>query len=76
MFWVRSDQSSGFHRVIMGGNAMNTLASSFLIGSSSFLQVTRTCMEAETSSKFGLIPSLTTELAALEGVKNRCIMLR
>ena len=29
---------------------MNTLAPSFLIGSSSFLQVTRTCMKAWVSS--------------------------
>ena len=30
------------HRVIMGENVVNTLAPSFLIGSSSYLQVTRT----------------------------------
>ena len=32
---------------------MNTLAPSFLIGSSSFLQVSRTCMKAWMSSNFG-----------------------
>ena len=32
---------------------MNTLAPSFLIGSSSFLQVLRTCMKAWMSSNFG-----------------------
>ena len=32
---------------------MNTLAPSFLIGSSSFLQVTRTCIKAWMSSNFG-----------------------
>ena len=32
---------------------MNTLAPSFLIGSSSFLQVTRTCMKAWMMSNFG-----------------------
>ena len=32
---------------------MNTLAPSFLIGSSSFLQVSRTCMKAGMSSNFG-----------------------
>ena len=42
----RSDQSSGFHgnrwlhRVIMGVNVVTSLALSFLIGSSSILQVT------------------------------------
>ena len=43
---------------------MNTLAPSFLIQSSSFLQVTRTCMKAWMSSNFGQIPS-TPELSAL-----------
>ena len=32
---------------------MNTLVPSFLIGSSSFLQVSRTCMKAWMSSNFG-----------------------
>ena len=32
---------------------MNTLVPSFLIGSSSFLQVSRTCMKAMMSSNFG-----------------------
>ena len=32
---------------------MNTLATSFLIGSSSFLQVSRTCMKAWMSLNFG-----------------------
>ena len=41
-------------------NVVSTLAHSFLIGSSSYLQVTRT------SSKFGQIGPRTTELAALE----------
>ena len=36
-----------------GRNLMNTLAPSFLIGSSSFLQVTRTCMKAWMSSNYG-----------------------
>ena len=34
-------------------NAVNTLAPSFLIGSSSFLQVTRTIVKSWISSKFG-----------------------
>ena len=36
-----------------GRNLANTLAPSFLIGSSSFLQVTRTCMKAWMSTNFG-----------------------
>ena len=42
---------------------MSTLAPSFLIGSSSYLQVTRTL---RTSLKFGQIGPRTAELAALE----------
>ena len=45
---------------------MNTLAPSFLIGSSSYLQVTRTSITSQTSSKFGQIGPRTVELAALE----------
>ena len=32
----------------------------------------RTCIKAWMSSNFGQIPLLTWELAALEGLKNRC----
>ena len=45
---------------------MNTLAPSFLIRSSSFLQVTRTCMKVWMSSNFGQIPTPTPELSASE----------
>ena len=38
---------------------MNTLAPSFLIRSTSFLQVTRTCMKSWISSSFGQIPPPT-----------------
>ena len=44
---------------------MNTLALSFLIGSSSFLQVSRTCMKAWMSSNFGF----ATELLPLIDVR-------
>ena len=47
-------------------NVVNTLALSYLIGSASFLQVTRTTIKAWTSSKFDQIRSWTAELAALE----------
>ena len=49
---------------------MATLAPSFLIGSSSFLQVKRTCIYAWMGSNFGQISPLTMELAALEHLKN------
>ena len=52
---------------------MNTLAPSFLNQSSSFLQVTRTCMKALMSSNFGQIPTPTPELSALARLKNCCI---
>ena len=49
---------------------MNTLAPSFLIGSSSYLQVTKTYITSQTSSKFGQIGPRTAELAALERLEN------
>ena len=45
---------------------MNTLAPSFLIGSSSYLQVRRTTIISRTSSNLGQIRPRTAELAALE----------
>ena len=45
---------------------MTTLAPSFLIGSSSYLQVMRTSITSRTSSKFGKMGPRTAELAALE----------
>ena len=50
---------------------MTTLVPSFLNGSSSFLQVTRPIIKAWTSLNFGKIPSLISELAALERLKNQ-----
>ena len=47
-------------------NVVTTLASSFLIRSSSYLQVMRTFIRFRTSSKFGQIGPRTAELAALE----------
>ena len=58
-----------------GSNVVSTLASSFLIGSSLFLHVTRTTVKAWMSSNFGGIPPWTAELVALGCVKNRCIIL-
>ena len=58
-----------------GENVVNTLAPSCLIGSSSFLQKTRTCIKAWMSSNFNQIGPLNVELPALECLKNQCIML-
>ena len=45
---------------------MSSLAPSFLIGSSSYMQVTRTTIISRTSSNLGQILPRTAELAALE----------
>ena len=50
---------------------MTTLVPSFSNGSYSFLQVTMSAMKAWMGLNFGKIPSLTSELAALERVKNQ-----
>ena len=50
---------------------MNTLAPSFLIGSSSFLQVSRTCMKAWISSNFG---KFATELRPLIDVRIKILL--
>ena len=60
------------HRLIMGKNGFATFSQLFLIKSFSYLQVTMTYIRAWMSSKFCLIRSGTTELAALEHPKNRC----
>ena len=52
-----------------GENVVNTLAPSFLSGSSSFLQVIRTTISVRMNSKFGQIRLQTAELAALELLK-------
>ena len=49
---------------------MTTLVQSFLGGSSLFSQVTSPTIMAWMSLNFGKIPSLTSELAALERPKN------
>ena len=49
---------------------MTTLVPSFLDGSSSFLQITRSTIKACMDLNFSKIPSLTAELAALERQKN------
>ena len=54
---------------------MTTLVLSFLDGSSSILQVTRLTIKAQMSLDFGKFPLLTSELSALECLRNQWIML-
>ena len=49
---------------------VSTPAPSFLIGSSSFLQVTRTTIKAWLSLNVSRIPPLTAEFAVIERLKN------
>ena len=75
-FWGRLDQNSGFHGnrkpplTYNGKNDVSTFSRLFLIGSFLYLQVTRTCIKSRTSSNFGQVGPMTTELAALERLKN------
>ena len=57
-------------------NVVNTLAHSFVIGSSSFLQVTKTTIKSLMSLKFGQIQPWTAELAALDRLKKYFTYLR
>ena len=54
-----------------GRNIVTTLVLSILNGSSSFLHTIRTTIKAWMSLNVGKIPSLTSELAALERLKNQ-----
>ena len=49
---------------------MATLATSFLIGSSSFLGIARTTITSRISSNFGQVRPQIAELAALERLEN------
>ena len=53
-----------------GENDVSTFSRLLLIRSFLYLQVTRTCIKSRTSSNFGQVGPLTTELAALERLKN------
>ena len=71
-FWGRLDQNSGFHgnkkppTTYDGENDVSTFSRLFLIRSFLYLPVTRTFIKSQTTSNFGQIGPLTTELAALE----------
>ena len=76
MFWGRLDQNSGVHGnrkpplTYNGENGVSTFSRLLFIRSFLYLQVTRTCRKSRMSSNFGQIRPLTTELAALESLKN------
>ena len=76
MFWGRLDQNSGAHGnrkpplTYNGENGVSSFSRLLLIRSFLYLQVTRTCIKSRTSSNFGQVGPLTTELAALERLKN------
>ena len=76
MFWGRLDQNSGVHGnrkpplTYSGENGVSTFSWLPLIRSFLYFQVTRTCIKSRTSLNFGQIGPLTTELAALERLKN------
>ena len=75
-FWGRLDQNSGFHGNrkpplnYNGEDDASTFSRLFLIRSVLYLQVTKTCIKSRMSSNFGQFGPLTTELAALERLKN------
>ena len=60
---IQPDATTGFHgnHIVIMGKMLSTLAPSFLIRSSSYLQVTRTSITSRTSSKFGQIGPRTAE---------------
>ena len=76
MFWGRLNQNSGAHGnrkpplTYNGENCVSAFSRLLLIGSFLYLQVTRICIKSRTSSNFGQVWPLTTELAALEHRKN------
>ena len=75
MFWGRLDQNSGVHGnrkpplTYKWENGVSTFSRLLLVWSFLYLHVTRTCIKSWTSSNFGQIGPLTTELAALERLK-------
>ena len=76
MFWGRLDKNSGVHGnrkpplTYNGENGVSNFSQLLLIRSFLYLQVTRISIKSRTSSNFGQIGPVTTELAALECLKN------
>ena len=77
-FEMRTAELAAFERLKKktlthnGKDVVNNPALSFLIRSSSFLQVTRTTIRSRMSSKFSKIRPWTAELPALERLENGC----
>ena len=69
MFWGRLDWNSGAHGnrkpplTYNEENGVSTFSRLLLIRSFLYLQVTRTCIKSRTSSNFGQVGPLTTELS-------------
>ena len=76
IFWGRLDQNSGVQGnrkpplTYNGENGVSNFSQLLLIRSFLYLQVTRICIKSRTSSNFGQVGPVTTELAALECLKN------
>ena len=76
IFWGRLDQNSGVQGnrkpplTYNGENGVSNFSQLILIRSFLYLQVTRICIKSRTSSNFGQVGPVTTELAALECLKN------
>ena len=76
MFWGSLEQNCGVHGnekpplTYNGENGVSTFSWLLLVRSFLYMQETRTCIKSQTSSNFGQIGPLTTELAALECLKN------
>ena len=76
IFWGRLDQNSGVQGnrkpllTYNGENGVSNFSQLLLIRSFLYLQVTRICIKSQTSSNFGQVGPVTTELAALECLKN------
>ena len=71
-FEIRPDPTAGFNGnrwCYDEKNGVSTFSQLFFIRSFSYLQVTKTCLRAWTSSNFSLIGPRTAELAALERLK-------
>ena len=66
------ERQKNFPYTYNGKNEVITFSRLFLIRSFSYLQVMTTYIKAYMSLDFGQVPPLTTELAALERLKNRC----
>ena len=76
IFWSWLDKKTGVHGnrkpplTYNGENDVSTFSQLLLIRSFLYLQLMRTCIKSRTSSNFGQVGPLTTELAALERLKN------